>query len=107
MRDGLKIFQLQGSYGYYATTLVGWLRRVRGDEWVLLPGARVLWRERGNRNPNGLDILANRGLGKDYAMGEPREGIEEVHRLLIRRPHIANETVWLKHVPRPADWKDE
>ena len=105
MHDGLKIIQIPGSYGYWATTLVGWMRRVSGDEWELLPGARVLWRQRGSRAPNGLDIIATKGPGEEYGMSDPTAGSEEIHRLIIRRSRPANEKVWAEYCPRPKGWK--
>lgn len=86
-------------------SLVGWMRRVAGDEWELLPGARTVWRQSGQRNPIGLDVLASSGPGRDYAMSEPTAGSEHIHRLIIRRARPADEKAWAKHCPMPKDWQ--
>jgi hypothetical protein len=35
------------------------------------------------------------------------EGVEEIHRLVIRRSRPASEATWIKHCPKPAGWIDE
>lgn len=101
MRDGIKIIQLPGRYGY-SVTRVGWLRRVSGDEWVLLAGAISLGRTSGERT---VDELASDGPGKDHKLWPPSKGAEEIHRLVIRRSLVADEKAWAKHCPRPKDWQ--
>ncbi len=106
MREGLTVLQVTGAYYGYAVTLVGWLRRVSGDEYEMLPGHVTVLRT-GDRDPNGLDKLASEGPGKSYRCSEPSRGPELLHRLLVRRPKPANEKSWAKVVPRPAGWGDD
>lgn len=106
MHDGLKIIQLPGNYYGRGVTLIGWMRRISGDEWELMPGARVIWRKSGDFNHGGLDNLAANGLGKDYDASEPAKGAEHINRLLIRRARPADEKAWVKHCPKPKGWVD-
>jgi hypothetical protein len=103
MREGLKVIQTTGAYYGYAVTRVGWLRRVDGDEYELLPGAVTIQRT-GERNLAGLDLLASGGLGNRYAASEPAESSEEIHRLLVRRSLPANEAAWASVCPKPKGW---
>lgn len=103
MRDGLKVLQLPGRYGY-SVTKVGWIRRAGGDEWELLPGSVSVFRTQGRAT---LDQLASRGLGDDHGATEPAKLGEDLHRLVIRRSLPADEKAWLKLVPKPKGWKDE
>ena len=105
VRDGLKVIQITGAYYGYAVTRVGWLRRVRGDEYELLPGAVTVTRT-GNVDQNGLDKLAAKGLGERYSASDASEQPEEIHRLLIRRCIPANEKAWAEALPRPKDWQE-
>lgn len=100
MRNGLKIIQVPGRYGY-SVTKIGWLRRVSGDEWEIMPGARTLVHTSG---PRTLDSLASEGPGRDHQMSAPAAGPEEVHRLVIRRSLPASVDAWSKHCPRPSHW---
>jgi hypothetical protein len=100
MNDGLKVIQVPGRYGYSAT-LVGWLRRVGGDEWELLPGARVVGRVGAGI---GLGGIAAKGPTSDYRLFDPSETVEHIHRLVIRRALACNEKVWAKHCPKPKGW---
>ena len=108
MTPGLKIIQISIT-NYRAITFVGWLRRLYGDEFELLPGARIITKKPGLAwDWNGIDNLAAGGLGKDYQVTPPMKMREELHRLgNIRRSKPANEESWRPHVPRPADWSDE
>ncbi len=106
MRTGLTVLQVTGAYYGYAVTLVGWMRRVGGDEYELMPGHVTVLRK-GERHPNGLDRLAAHGPGDDYSCSEPAEMVEQLHRLLVRRPKPCNEKAWKKIVPRPHGWVDE
>jgi len=99
MREGLKIVKLPGGYYGRSVTRVGWLRRVSGDEWELLPGARSVWRTGGAMTP--LDQLAAHGPGDNHQVSDPQAGIEEIHRLLLRRCLPADESAWAAHCPRP------
>ena len=100
MHDGLKLIQLPGRYGY-SVTRVGWMRRVGGDEWELLPGAVSIGRTSGQRT---IDQVAIDGPGKDHQLWPPSKGVEEIHRLVIRRSMPADEKAWAKHCPKPKDW---
>lgn len=105
MNDGLKVIVMTGSYYGYGVTKVGWIRRVSGDEWEILPGAVIVIRtgERGT-----LEDLAAEGLGKRYKVhGKPSKVAEHVHRLGPRRIIQANEGAWKGEVPRPDGWKAE
>lgn len=103
MREGLKVIQVTGAYYGYAVTRVGWLRRVDGDEYELLPGAVTVMRT-GQRNLAGIDSLASEGPGKRYQCSEPAKAPEEIHRLLVRRSVPANEKAWAAVCPKPKDW---
>jgi hypothetical protein len=103
MTDGLKILKLPGGYYGRSVTRVGWIRRIGGDEWVLLPGARSLWRTGGDLT--SLDRIASHGPTRNHRLTDPQAGQEELHRLLIRRCLPADEAVWQQHCPRPKDWK--
>ncbi|MBA2720775.1 MAG: hypothetical protein H0U52_16270 [Chloroflexi bacterium] len=101
MRDGLRVIKLPG---YYGLTRVGWLRRVHGDEYVLLPGARTVWRESGSRL---LEDLADDGPLKDHGLGKPSKGNDEIHRLLVWRCLPADVAAWAKACPMPKGWVAE
>ncbi len=106
MHDGIKIVQVPGNFYGRGVTMVGWMRRVGGDEWELLPGARVIYRQSGNYSYTGLDDLAAKGPGKSYGLAEPTLAGEHVHRLLIRRSKPATWAGWLDLCPKPKDWSD-
>jgi hypothetical protein len=97
MREGLKVIQITGRY-VYAVTFVGWLRRIAGDEYILFPGARIVWIKGEAR---GLAHLAANGPGRDYGLLDPTDATEEIHRLLVRRSVLANEQVWKRLCPKP------
>lgn len=105
MREGLNVVQVTGAYYGYAVTLVGWLRRVSGDEWEMLPGHVTVMRT-GKRDLSGLDKLASGGLANRYRASEPAKQPESIHRLLVRRVKPANEEAWRSVVPRPTDWAE-
>ncbi len=100
MEDGIKIIQLPGRYGY-AATFVAWVRRVHGDEWQMVPGARAIYR---TGTPRGLHWLAANGPGNDYDLLEPSKTPEPFHRLVPGRVIDADESAWADHCPRPARW---
>ena len=105
MENGLKVIVLPGAYYGYAVTKVGWIRRVAGDEWEVLPGAVILYRTGEQRT---FEHLAAKGPGKDYKVyGEPAEAAEHIHRLLVRRIFPADESAWRKVCPRPQGWSDK
>lgn len=104
MREGLNLVQVTGAYYGYAVTLVGWLRRVSGDEWELSPGYVTVMRT-GERDLGGLDKLASTGPAKRYTTSEPATLPESIHRLLVRRCKPCDEKAWAKLVPRPSNWE--
>lgn len=106
MRVGLTILQVTGGYYGRAVTMVGWMRQVSGDEFEMLPGNVTVWRKTGEFDPNGLDTLAANGPGKDYSTSEPSKTVEQLHRLLVRRPKPCDEKAWAKVLPKPKGWAD-
>jgi hypothetical protein len=103
MRDGLKILQLPGRYGY-SVTVVGWVRRVVGDELELHNACTVA--RTGNYRMDGLQKLASDGPKKAYDVTEPSKAVEEIHRLVVRRVLIASESAWAEKCPKPKGWVD-
>lgn len=104
MRNGLKVIQVPGRYGY-SVTLAGWLKRVSGDEYELHNAVTVA--RTGNYRLDGLHRLATEGPKKGYHVTEPTKAVEEIHRLLLRRCLLANEKAWAEKCPRPAGWEDQ
>lgn len=104
MKDGLKIIQVAGRYGY-SVTRIGWLRRVSGDEYELI-GARTVARTSGNYSLDGISKLAAEGMQKNYELSKPDKTTEDIHRLLIRRCLNADEAAWKEHCPKPKNWKE-
>lgn len=100
MRPGLKLIKQPG---YYGPTRIGWVRRIQGDEYEMLPGWRTVWRTSGNRL---LEHLAADGPGKDHALGEPSKVPNELNRHLIWASMPADEEAWRKFVPMPSNWHD-
>ena len=100
MRNGLKIFSLPG--GYYPFVLVGWLRRVEGDEYEVLSG-RVIRRF---GQSQALSSLAQKGPAKDTEL-LAASPTETVHRLLIGRCIPCEPSAWAKECPKPEGWRDE
>lgn len=103
MRNGLKILQVPGRYGY-SVTVVGWLRRVVGDEMELLNACTVA--RTGNYRMDGLQKLASDGPKKGYDVTEPAKMVEDIHRLVIRRSINADPEKWPQS-PKPKGWVDE
>jgi hypothetical protein len=101
MRDGLKIIVLPGSR-YYNVVRIGWLRRVSGDEYELV-NARTVVRT-ASYEAGGLARLASHGIEKRYKLSTADEGVEEIHRLVIRRSMPATEKSWAKDCPKPKGW---
>ena len=103
MRNGLKIIQIRGVY--WAVTRICWVRRVGGDEYEEMPGARTITRKAGEPCRT-IGSLAAIGLGRDHVLSEPDAEGDELHRLLIIRSKPANEGVWARYCPRPPNWTD-
>ena len=101
MEDGLKIIQIPGYWSGRSATFVCWLKRIAGDEWVMLPGYRAVYRVGSTR---GLSWLAANGIKDDYKLKEESEVAEPVHRLVIRRCVNADVKAWAKDCPKPKDW---
>ncbi|MBA3843627.1 MAG: hypothetical protein H0X39_13630 [Actinobacteria bacterium] len=95
MRDGLKLIKLPG---YYAATLIGYVRNVSGDEYVLLPGWRTVELTSGDRR---LEDLAANGPKKDHKLYPPSLVEEEIHRFGPGRCIVANVEAWSEHVKAP------
>jgi hypothetical protein len=105
MRNGLKVFQLPGRYGY-SVTLVGWFRRVAGDEYEAHNVCTIA--RTGSYALDGLQKLASAGPGKrGYDVTKAADMPEEIHRLLLRRVLPANEAAWREHSPKPKGWVEE
>ena len=105
MRPGLKIVQIQVTY-YRAITMVGWLRRDNGDEY-LLHNARIITRKSGAASWNGVAEMAEAGPEERYRLAPIMKEPEELHRLLIKRSHPCDVKAWAKQCPRPKDWKED
>ncbi len=103
MRAGLNLVQLAGRYGY-GVTLVGWMRRVSGDEWEICAGHTSVIRTQGRRT---LGALASDGPKGDHVCTEPSKLREDVHRLQPRRCMPADEKAWSEFVKKPKDWRGE
>jgi len=103
MREGLKLVQLPGGYYGRSVTRVGWLKRVSGDEFVLLNSISI-WRKSGDFAQDGLERLAAEGPSKDYAVTKPAKSAEEIHRLVFRRALVADESKWAEACPQPKNW---
>ena len=105
MEHGLCVVQIAITY-YRAITIVGWARRKRGDEWELVPGARIITRKKGTKiDWNGLDTLADQGLGEKYQCHPPMAKPEPLHRLMVRRFKSATVKNW-PDCPKPKGWKN-
>lgn len=104
MEPGLYLIQIPITY-YRAITVVGWLRRIHGDEYELAPGARVVTRIRGEADWNGIAKLAEEGPGRRYKLHDPMLTSEPLHRLVMRRPKPCVESAWIDVIPKPKDWK--
>lgn len=104
MEHGLCLVQIPLSY-YRNLTIIGWARRKRGDEWELVPGARVITRKRGNYSFTGFDDLASNGPNNDYTCHPPMRQVETLHRLMIRRCKPADVKAWAEECPTPKNWR--
>lgn len=105
MEHGLVLVQISITY-YRALTMVGWLRRKHGDEYELVPGARIITRQSGAADWNGFDTLAADGPGSKYKLHPAMKQPEPLHRLIVKRCKPADEKAWAKHCPRPKDWSE-
>ena len=106
MEHGLCLVQIQITY-YRAITVIGWARRKRGDEWELVPGARIVTRKPSEpADWNGFDNLAADGPGKRYQLHDKMQQPEPLHRLMVKRCKPASIEKWAKHCPRPEGWVD-
>ena len=95
MTNGFKIITLPGRYN--SVTIAGWLRHLRGDQYLLLPGHRIIGRVSGVRSINELAIG---GPGDDHRLWQPA-GPEEVDLHAVRRCIPASAKAWMKACPRP------
>jgi hypothetical protein len=101
LEEGLKIITLPG--GYVPYVLVGWLKRVAGDEWHL-HNARVIRRFGAGKT---LTDLAEEGPAEDTQLLSPSAKPEEVHRLNIGRSIPCNEESWKEACPKPSSYSKE
>lgn len=101
MKNGLRIVSIPG--GYYPYVLVGWLRRLQGDDWEI-SGARVIRRFGARQSLAGL---ASKGPARDTQLLEASAQPEDLHRLLINRSIRCDEAAWAKECPRPEGWEGE
>ena len=101
MRNGLVLIKTPGYYG--GPTRVGWLRRVSGDLYELLPGFRSVSRESGSRE---LAEVAGDGPAKDHKLGVPSKVAEDINAFLVWRAVRADEKAWAKECPRPKGWTE-
>ena len=97
MRNGLYLLRLPGRY--YLVTRIGYVQRVGGDEYMLMPGARTVRKTSGERN---LDDLAADGPEKDHKLSNPSRMGEPIHRLIVKRCFEANHEAWDEHIKAPS-----
>ena len=97
MRNGLYLLRLPGRY--YLVTRIGYVQRVGGDEYMLMPGARTVRKTSGERN---LDDLAADGPKKDHKLSNPSRMGEPIHRLIVKRCFEANHEAWDEHIKAPS-----
>lgn len=104
MRNCLMVVQVPGLY--YRVTMIGWVRRIKGDEYDILPGARTIIRNR-NASPRTIASLASAGPQDDHTLSTPSDGVEFAHRFGLFRPTPANHEAWIAHCPMPTDWNEK
>lgn len=109
MREGLKLIKLPG---YYGPVRVGWLRRIDGDNYELLPGSVLVIRTSGSR---ALAELA--ADGPVDRSGEHTNRPVQDHKLTDKAgtAHDVNEfrvwqaidcgDAWREFVPQPKEWR--
>lgn len=105
MDPGLYLIMVAVTH-YRAVLMVGWLRRLHGDEYQLEPGARVITRISGGADWNGIAKLAEGGPGTRYKLHEPMLTPEPLHRLVMKRPKPCIEAAWIEYMPRPNKWHE-
>lgn len=98
MREGLMLLKLPG---YYGPVRVGWLKRISGDNYELLPGSVLLVRTKGTRK---LAELAAKGPLDDHKCEDRAETSLDVNEFRVWQPWQCNEEAWKEHCPRPKDW---
>lgn len=98
MREGLKLIKLPG---YYGPVRVGWLKRLSGDDYVLLPGSVLVVRTSGSRK---LAELAADGPGTDHRVEDRAKTDCEVNRFRVWQVWAADEKAWSEHCPKPKEW---
>jgi hypothetical protein len=102
LHDGIYLLRLRGGWYGRGIPVIGWLRRVGGDWWQLLPGARVVARR--DDDMTSIAVLAGSGPTSSHVMRDPSTAVEIVNALGILRIFIADEAAWSKDCPRPAGW---
>ena len=98
MREGLVLIKTPGYYG--GPTRIGWLRRIAGDRYELLPGLRSVSRTSGSRD---LSDIASDGPGKDHKLGAPSKVGESINALGVWRCFHADPAKW-PECPQPKEW---
>jgi hypothetical protein len=105
MKEGLLLVKFAGWYGR-GLVRVGWVRRVSGDEYEMLPGAVSVWRRGAPLTP--LDQLAALGPKKHkHHAVDPSLVVEPLHRWSGVRVLYCHEAAWATDCPslvRPAGW---
>lgn len=104
MIKGLKILQFAGGYYGRSVTVVGWLKPIGGDEYLLVNGCTII--RNGQWELGAIGRIAKEGPGDTHRCSAPSTSDEEVHRLLVRRSWQADEQVWSVACPKPAGWDD-
>jgi hypothetical protein len=88
--------------------MVGWLRRVSGDEWEMV-GARIFSRF---GESQALASLAAKGPYKESGkqptkLLEASVQPEQIHRLAIGRCIPCDVKAWAEACPKPKGWVEE
>lgn len=98
MREGLVLLKLPG---YYGPVRVGWLRRLEGDNYELLPGSVLVVRTSGNRK---LAEIAAAGPKSDHRCEDRAETSMDVNEFRVWQCWQANEKAWAAECPHPTGW---
>lgn len=99
MREGLKLIKFPG---YYGPVYIGWLRRIGGDQYELVPGCRWITRLSGNRD---CLALADDGPLDDHKIHPAsKKATPDVNEFRVWQAWNVDEEKWLPHCPKPKDW---
>ena len=100
MREGLAMVTLPGRYGY-SVSLVGYVRHIRGFEFVMEAGHVSLIRTSGIRT---LGQVASDGPGDDHRL-VVADTAEDLHEFRVRRVRAVNPLKWTM-LQKPKDWNE-